>query len=381
LGYADGTWGGGPWESKSLPEFNFKPLSRFLILIKECIWGAETKLLKPNWYGADFITSLHNQPKKGRNCKCLSRIGVHTYSPEVCYVRKTMVKSDDLIIPVYLNQRVVFDLVAMLQGGIASVTQVSQTQQESGTAGVGVRSEFGLSNALSSLLRIDFSGKASSTTTRMSGETWSEQRIHTPASLFIALRALLREKRYIVYDSDGAKLSPGSIVEFSASLRRNPLLETIGTFVEFLDVVNAFADNPSKGKGSRLSEEQKMKRQMELFISALATSDTTDLTTAPLKSAYRSVITLEKQYLNDPSMSDLVDGTFRVVGKVTRVIDKGKGAISLNRKSAMGRLPNSMLVQLKGLLDGPELKDFSLPKMEWEIPGPVIQVLPIAIFA
>ena len=30
----------------------------------------------------------------------------------------------DLIIPVYLNQRVVFDLVAMLQDGIATVTKV-----------------------------------------------------------------------------------------------------------------------------------------------------------------------------------------------------------------------------------------------------------------
>jgi hypothetical protein len=42
-----------------------------------------------------------------------------------------MLKEDDLIIPVYLNQRIVFDLVAMLQGGIAAVTQVSQTQKES----------------------------------------------------------------------------------------------------------------------------------------------------------------------------------------------------------------------------------------------------------
>jgi len=33
------------------------------------------------------------------------------------------------------------------------------------------------------------------------------------------------------------------------------------------------------------------------------------------------------------------------------------------------------------VFEGPDLKGFSLPQMEWEIPGPVMQVLPIAIFA
>ncbi len=291
-----------------------------------------------------------------------------------------MVKQEDLIIPVYLNQRVVFDLVAMLQGGIASVTQVSQTQQESGTAGAEARTEFGLSKALSSLLRIDFSGKVSGSVSGASEQTKSEQRIHTPGSLFMVLRAMLNEKGYIMRDSNRITPTPGSIIEFSASLRRNPLLETINAFVEVLDVAQVF-DNSTKGKGGHLSEAQKMKRQMELFISALEDSDTTDLTTEPLESSFRSVITLEKQYLNDPSMSDLVDGMFRVVGKVTRVIGEGEGAISLNRKSAMGRLPTAILEQFRGLLENPELKSFSLPQMEWEIPGPVIQVLPIAIFA
>lgn len=295
---------------------------------------------------------------------------------------ESFVTQDDLIIPVYLNQRVVFDLVAMLQGGIASVTQVSKMQEQSGKVGAEVKTEFGLSKALSSLLRIDLSGKVGGTKTDVSGETRSEQRIHTPASLFIELRASLREKKYILQDSETIIPSPGSIVEFSASLRRNPFLETISTFVELLEMAQAFADNVPKGrKGGSSSEEQKLKRQMESFMSTLTTSDTVDLTTAALKCGYRSVITLEKQYLNDQSMSDLVDGTFRVVGKVTRVINAGEGAISLNRKSAIGRVPDFILMDLREQLKGAELEGFSFPEIEWEIVGPVIQVLPIAIFA
>jgi hypothetical protein len=80
-------------------------------------------------------------------------------------------------------------------------------------------------------------------------------------------------------------------------------------------------------------------------------------------------------------MSDLVDGTFRVVGKVTRVIDEHDEAISLNRKSAMGKLPPTSMAQMKTAFEGPDLAGFALPVLEWEIPGPAIQVLPIAISA
>lgn len=106
-----------------------------------------------------------------------------------------------------------------------------------------------------------------------------------------------------------------------------------------------------------------------------------DLTTPALLSGHRCLITLETQYLNDQSMSDLVDGTFKVVGKVIRVIEEGKGAISLNRKTAIGRLPISSLDGLKQIFKQGQLQNYNLPEFEWEIPGPVIQVLPIAIFA
>ena len=35
---------------------------------------------------------------------------------------------EKLIVPVYLNQRLVFDLLAMLQGGISTVTAINKTE-------------------------------------------------------------------------------------------------------------------------------------------------------------------------------------------------------------------------------------------------------------
>ena len=290
-----------------------------------------------------------------------------------------MVKSDDLIIPVYLNQRIVFDLVAMLQGGIAAVTQVSQVQKISETTSAEVAGTFGLSKALSSLLRIDFSGKAAGSAGSESKATSSEERIHTPASMFIHLRALLREQGSLIKESQDMEPHAGNIIEFAAILNRNPLLEAFDFLIEGLDLYKPFADPKSKGKQD--TEIQKMKKNMEFFVSTLKSGNMQDLTTSPLLSGHRCLITLEKQYLNDQSMSDLVDGTFKVVGKVIRVIEKDKGAVSLNRKTAIGRLPESSLDGLKLIFQQTQFKNYALPEFEWEIPGPVIQVLPIAIFA
>lgn len=292
-----------------------------------------------------------------------------------------MVNSKDLIIPVYLNQRIVFDLVAVMEGGIASVTQVSQTNLgktgESNQVGV----SFGLSNALSSLLKINLSGKQDKNSSNESSHTTTEDKVHTPVSLFIALRSILHEKKYLKQVEEGVNIEPGDLVEFSTTLNRNPLIETLDSFVEIIDMVKMFSDKPKKGKGKQKDEMEEIKKQMRTLLASLKGGDTMDLTTPTLPSSQRAVISIETKNLNDPTMSDLVDGTFRVVGKVTRSVKEHEGSISLNRKSAFNRLPASVLDQFKLAFQDPNLAEMDLPELEWEIKGPAIQVLPIAIFA
>lgn len=81
-------------------------------------------------------------------------------------------------------------------------------------------------------------------------------------------------------------------------------------------------------------------------------------------------------------MSDLVDGTFSVLGKVVRSIPSSQEAVSLIRKTALSRLPQAKLEELMGLLQSLSGEQgFDLPQLEREIKGPVIHVLPIAIYA
>lgn len=105
-----------------------------------------------------------------------------------------MEKRQDLIVPVYLNQTTVFDLLAMLQGGIATVTRVAEAQKASATAGTEASGVFGLGQALASLMRIELTGKAHAAVEGAGERSRSEERIHTPASLLFTLRSIMAEE-------------------------------------------------------------------------------------------------------------------------------------------------------------------------------------------
>ena len=292
----------------------------------------------------------------------------------------------DLIIPVYLNQRLVFDLVAMLQGGIATVTRVSEAQRDADRTAGEATGGFGLNQALSSLLKINLSGKVAGETEALLERTTSSDRVHTPASLFFTLRNLLIDRGVLKAVESQDTANPGQFVEFTALLRRNPLIEGLDSVTEILNLVAVFAE-PSKpkhagGKHQQAQPDQKRLRgQLVSLSNSLKAGGTQDLV-ADLAPSGRALLTVEEQYLNDPSLSDLVDGTFRVVGKVTRSVPTPDASISLLRKTAMSRLPAKMLESLTAAFATLQQKHgFDMPTMEVDIKGPVIQVLPLAIFS
>lgn len=288
----------------------------------------------------------------------------------------------DLVVPVYLNQRLVFDLLAMLQGGISTVTAVTKTESNSNTNSEKAKAAFGLAEALSSLLKIGLSGEKETSKGEKSDRQVSEERVHTPASLFYQLRHMLVEKNIFTTLNEGQTINPGMFVEFEGPPSKNPLVETLDSVVEMLSLMTAFDDpKPQSGKKTQENDYRKIKTQMESLGNNLKAGNTVDVTSGHLPSSFRAVVTLETAYLNDPMMSDLVDGKFKVIGKVIQHVDKD-GSISLIRKTVLSKMPSPVLMQIVTALTklGSE-QDFALPQPEWEIKDPALHMLPIAIYA
>ncbi len=289
-----------------------------------------------------------------------------------------------LIVPVYLNQKFVFDLLAMLQGGISTVTSVTEASKSAKSDGEKISAGFGLSEALSTLLKIDLSGTRDKSSGNEEASTFSQERVHTPASLFFQLRNILIDKGYLRESTGGELPKAGDFVEFEGYLRRNPIVETIDSLAEMMDMAEMFAEKlqPQKGKPNQISENKKIKQQMMLFSSALKAGSTIDLTSKSLTAGYTAVVTVETGFLNDPLMSDLVDGQFKVIGKVIRSVDGSSESISLLRKTALSKMPSNLMREVFGHLSalGSE-QGFGIPELKLEIDGPAIQILPIAIYA
>lgn len=293
------------------------------------------------------------------------------------------------LIPVYLNQRFVFDLLAMLQGGISTVASISRSSEGERSVAGQVRAAFGLSDAIASLLKVDLSSQADAKRTTKDIETSKEERIHTPASLFYQLRALLEERGELKTIVAGALPSPGDLIEFSASLTRNPVLQAFDSISSVLDIVEEIEKIPTAGapvakhkKPPTVSETLVVKQQVAMLLRHLRTGETIDLSAAGLPGAAEAVLTLEVPSLNDPTLSNLVDGHFMVVGKVIRNVATGEKGINFLRKTPLATLPETVLEALQLTFASlATMHNINLPTLRWEVPGPAIHVLPVAIYA
>lgn len=290
-----------------------------------------------------------------------------------------------LIVPVYLNQKIVFDLLAMLQDGISMVTAITKNSSNTSSSNENLSVGFGLNEALSTLFKVDLSVKKDKN--KLDNETSSieNERVHTPSSLFFNLRNLLIEHKHLKELTIDYTPNAGDFIEFEGNLRRNPIVETLDSLNEMMKIAEAFDETTNQNKknkqNSPISEYKKFQHQITQFLDSLKIGDTIDLTVDELTSEYKALITVETKFLNDPLMSDLVDGRFKVLGKVIKSVNEEE-TINLLRKTAFSKMPPLILTEMfSGLSQLGSIEGFNIPNLEWEIKGKAFQVIPIAIYA
>lgn len=120
-------------------------------------------------------------------------------------------------------------------------------------------------------------------------------------------------------------------------------------------------------------------KQLDTFLNAVTVDGSEDLIAQC--GANRFVLTAETTYFVDPTLNDVIDGTFRIFGKVTRVVPAGEDdGISLLRRSPMGDI-GGFSEQLESSFSSLPDSGFTGEKVETEIPAPTLQMIPIGIFA
>jgi len=299
-----------------------------------------------------------------------------------------MLSVQDPIIPIYLDQGRVFDLLAMLQGGIwiqETEKTVTLTKEQSELSG---RAQFGLGPALASLLKMDVSGLVGREALDQTSTEQGKERYHTSASLLFALRQLLNEKGYLTQFDPSVSAEDAKFVEFSSVLARNPLLSAIDSLRSFIPIAQSAhqIETPTgknRNKKGLSPQEQALKGTQSMLAEMsehLRAGESVDVIATDLTDGFRAVVTLDIRFLNDPQMSDLVDGHFTVLGKVIRRFDSGDaGSIDLLRKTPFSSVENKQLETVFRAFESMDFFDFD--SVNWTVHSPVVHVLPVAIFA
>ena len=307
------------------------------------------------------------------------------------------VKASDLPIALYLNQRVTFDLLAILEDGFAQMTTLQASSSSSEGSAVEAGGQLGIGNPFA-FLGLSLGGKGKRDATTKSDEVISEQLFHTPTSLFARLREQLMEKGLVkVLEANLVAFEdvvPGQFVEFEAVLRRSPAVSVLETVIGLAPIMEAVDVSPAPssagstgqkrgGSNQRGQAKQKVQpvegmKEVKLMLDAFTAAGSEDLVAEC--GVHRFVLTAEKPYFVDSTMNDVIDGTFRVFGKVTRVVPEEAGeGISLLRRSALGNF-GDVVKELQPVFAGLREAGFT-GEVETEIPAPTLQLIPIGIFA
>jgi hypothetical protein len=308
------------------------------------------------------------------------------------------VETTDLCTPIYLNTATVLDLLATFEDGFSTVKQISATVTENANKGTSFEGGIGIAN-LFGLLGLSLSGKKTGSNEEGTQQVVSSEKIHTPTSLFSRLRRrLLEEKLFHTFDNyiaDEKPLATGEFLEVKAVLRKNPMVDLFEAFASLFELAAAFSDEPATetkanpGGGKKLKvttkteSSSKIAVQVNAMLSALKSGESLDLIGEPVPhSMHRLVLTTQVGCFLNRDTNSILDGEFRVFGRVIRTIDKDASEqINLLRKTTFSRLQDGLITGLKESLAGAEAAGIKFPDVKVSIGGPAIQMIPIAIYA
>jgi hypothetical protein len=313
----------------------------------------------------------------------------------VSYEEQSSWESSDLCIPIYLNQQIVFDQLATLQGGLSSVHEIKTTTYEAGSKETQLTGS--LKAGFLSLFGVSFGGGRGTKAESAQQQETSAQKVYTPASLFTQLRQALNENQllYKVHTLEELdNLQSNQFVEFKALLMRNPIVATLEWLKNAYELGNALSgtgdQSVDRGKSRKqqdkqqLEQQQREKQALDAMLQAVTQAGSIEIVGDILgvKGA-KAVLSAQIAYFNDQNALEIEDGEFYVVGKTIRVLKSTNNydySINLLRKTTLGPLDESNFELFADSITRGELSGFALPAFVKEVHPPAIQVIPIAIF-
>ena len=281
--------------------------------------------------------------------------------------------SEKLTIPIYLNTKIVFDMLATIEDGFSEIKNV-QISSEVGKE-TAVSADIGSGNVFAWL---NFGASANRKNNNQQSSVITEQRTHTTVSLFQKFRSILEENKLIKGDSD--TIVEGDFVELQGTLKTNPLIDFLTNMQELMRLATVFDEKGgNKSKARKMMENQKLNSQIEALINGLRVDGKMDIICKT--ESKNVVVNTDANYFLNKCMSEITDGNYKILGKVTKICLENEEGISLLRNTAFSKLKIDKMKEFQELFNSAELKPFfGNENVTSVIEGPAMMVIPIAIY-
>lgn len=291
---------------------------------------------------------------------------------------------NQLMIPVYINEKIVLDMLAIIEDGFSTVSQVSYSDHKENSNAQKIEAEVSTSaSILSKLLKIDLKGELSHSGNCGETENTTKEKVHTNVSLLSKFRAFLTDANILKSGFDISNMKIGDFIEVEGELQKNPLINCMDIFVDVLRMADIFAEKPqlnakTQAKAQKQQQDETMKK-IKSFASELKHSGTVDFILSD--SAGTVVLSAQEQYLSNDNISEILGGHFKVLGKVIAICADKTESIDLLRKTTLSIFPHDLLADMFLFLQNEDMKQYNLPELKTEISRPAVIVIPVAIYA
>lgn len=299
----------------------------------------------------------------------------------------------ELCIPVYLNEKIVFDLLATIEDGFSKVRAISNNQSMNSSNTENLGAGFNLPSFMSSFLGISLNGSQTKIAGEHDSKNESEERIHTSGSLFAKLRNSLNEAgllyKYSAEPDWFEKIKNGDFIEVEGKIRKSPMIETLETFVEVMDTALLFSSDGTNSKANKMkknkSESEIVYDQMKALLRDLTKEDSLDLILESENSDIKVIMPIKSNNFESELETELIDGQFKVLGKVIKIVNEGEH-VNLFRKTSFKIFQDKMIRDFtdsfnSSLESDNEDDSFVMPKVISKLEGPIFVIIPIAVYA
>lgn len=297
------------------------------------------------------------------------------------------VTSDQLIIPVYLNEKTVLDMLAIIEDGFSMVSEVTSSSQDASSSTGKLSGGVSTKAILDKLLKIQLEGSFQKDKSTTSGVDTKLEKVHTNVSLLSKFRSELIAGNLLTCKAgdnlDISNINAGDFIEIEGELQKNPMIDIMEKFIDVFRMADIFTDKPQLGSKKASSEKKATDnvtvRQMQSFLNELKHTGTVDFILESRGGT--AVLSAQEQYLANDNISELIGGTFKVLGKIIRVCKEDEDGINLLRKTTLNILDNTTREQFLSMFKAEELAAFNLPDVRFIIAPPAVIIIPVAIYA